>query len=102
MIKEIVLKFEIDENSFKDGNLLLYNKDRHYFYATSPEMFLHRQDNEIKKLKREYEEKEQKMKQKVEELENQYKEFLVNYQASNEKLLNMVESFIKAYGGKGI
>lgn len=102
MIKEIVLKFEIDENSFKDGNLLLYNKDRHYFYAITPEMFLHRQDNEIKKLKREYEEKEQKMKQKVEELENQYKEFLVNYQASNEKLLNMVESFIKAYGGKGI
>lgn len=102
MIKEIVLKFEIDENSFKDGNLLLYNKDKNYFYAITPQMFLHKQDAEIKKLKKDYEEKEKSMKMKVEELEKEYKEFLINYQKSNEKLLNMVESFIKAYGGKGI
>ena len=113
MIKEVALRFEIDENSFKDGNLLLYNKEKNYFYAITPEMFLHKQDNEIKRLKREYEEKEKNMKEKVKELENhtekkvkelenQYKEFLINYQNSNEKLLNMVESFIKAYGGKGI
>ena len=102
MIKEVALRFEIDENSFKDGNLLLYNKDKNYFYAITPQMFLHKQDTEIKKLKKEYEEKEKSMKQKVEELEKEYKEFLINYQKSNEKLLNMVESFIKAYGGKGI
>ena len=113
MIKEVALRFEIDENSFKDGNLLLYNKDKNYFYAITPQMFLHKQDAEIKKLKKEYEDKEKSMKMKVEELEkqtaekvkkmeNDYKEFLTNYQKSNEKLLNMVESFIKAYGGKGI
>lgn len=102
MVKEIILRFEIDENSFKDGNLLLYKKDRGYFYAISPEMFLNQQNAEIKKLKKEYEEKEKKMREQVSDIERKHKEFLENYQKSNDKLLNMIESFIKAYGGKGI
>ncbi len=102
MIKEITLKFEVNENSFKDGSLLLYNKDRGYFYSITPDMFLNQQNAEIKKLKKEYEEKEKNMKEQVSEIERKHKKFLEDYQKSNEKLLNMVESFIKAYGGKGI
>lgn len=102
MIKEITLKFEVNENSFKDGNLLLYNKDRGYFYAISPEMFLNKQNVEINRLKKEYEDKEKKMREQVSDMERKNQKFLEDYQKSNEKLLNMVESFIKAYGGKGI
>lgn len=106
MIKEVALRFEIASNSFKDGNLLLYNKDRGYFYAISPEMILQKQDSEIKKLKEHYTEKEQKMKEEVEmlkqevnDLKQQYNNFLISYQETNAKLLEMVESFIKNYGG---
>lgn len=102
MIKEITLKFEVNENSFKDGSLLLYNKDRGYFYSITPDMFLNQQNAEIKRLKKEYEEKEKSMIEQVSEIERKHKKFLEDYQRSNEKLLNMVESFIKAYGGKGI
>ena len=52
MVKEVVLKFEINGNSFKDGNLLLQDKNRGYFYAVTPEMFLNRQDQKIKELVR--------------------------------------------------
>lgn len=106
MVKEVALKFEITSNSFKDGNLLLYNRDKGYFYAITPEMFLQRQNSEIKKLKEHYTEKEQEMKKEVEmlrkevkDLNQQYRDFLTNYQETNAKLLDMVESFIKNYGG---
>ena len=102
MIKEITLKFEVNENSFKDGNLLLYNKDRGYFYAISPERFLIEQNYRIENLQKEYEEKEKKMREQVSDIERKHMEFLKNYQESNDKLLNMIESFIKAYGGKEV
>ena len=106
MVKEVVLKFEINGNSFKDGNLLLYNKDRGHFYAITPEMFLYRQNEEIKKLKEHYNAKEQAMKKEVADLKNEinklhehYNGFLENYKSTNAKLLEMVESFIQNYGG---
>ena len=106
MVKEVVLKFEINGNSFKDGNLLLYDKNRGYFYAVTPEMFLNAQNQKIKELEKGYKEKEESMKKevqrlesKVSTLENSYKEFLDKYKVNNEKLLSMVESFIKKYGG---
>lgn len=106
MVKEVALKFEIASNSFKDGNLLLYNKDKGYFYAITPEMFLTKQNEEIRRLKEHYTEKEQEMKKEVEmlrkevkDLNQQYRDFLTNYQETNAKLLDMVESFIKNYGG---
>ena len=43
---------KVNENSFKDGSLLLYNKDRGYFYSITPDMFLNQQNAEIKKLKK--------------------------------------------------
>ena len=58
--------------------------------------------DEEQALKKEYEEKEKSMREQVSEIERKHKKFLEDYQKSNEKLLNMVESFIKAYGGKGI
>lgn len=107
MVKEVVLKFEINGNSFKDGNLLLYDKNRGYFYAVTPEMFLNRQDQKIKELEKEYGQKEESMKKevkrledKVSALEKKYEDFLTTYRVNNEKLLNMVESFIKKYGGE--
>lgn len=107
MVKDIVLKFEINSNSFKDGNLLLYDKNRGYFYAITPEMFLTKQNEKIKALEKEYKEKEESMKKevqrlerKVQEQEKKYDEFLNKYRLNNEKLLSMVESFIKKYGGE--
>lgn len=107
MVKEVVLKFEINGNSFKDGNLLLYDKNRGYFYAVTPEMFLNRQDQKIKELEKEYKRKEESMKNEVQRLESKvkilesnYDDFLNKYKANNEKLLSMVESFIKKYGGE--
>lgn len=106
MVKEVALKFEITSNSFKDGNLLLYNKDRGYFYAVTPEMFLTRQNEEIKRMKEHCSEKEKNMekeidelKKEIKELHNHYDNFLSNYKETNAKLLDMVESFIKNYGG---
>lgn len=107
MVKEVVLKFEINGNSFKDGNLLLYDKNRGYFYAVTPEMFLNRQDQKIKELEKEYKQKEESMKKEVKRLEDKvitleknYEDFLTKYRVNNEKLLSMVESFIKKYGGE--
>lgn len=107
MVKDVVLKFEISANSFKDGNLLLYDKGRGYFYAITPEMFLNAQNQKIKELEREYRQKEESMKNevqrlesKVKTLESNYDDFLNKYKANNEKLLSMVESFIKKYGGE--
>lgn len=107
MVKDVVLKFEINANSFKDGNLLLYDKSRGYFYAITPEMFLNTQNQKIKELEREYKQKEESMKKevqrleaKVTNLENNYDDFLNKYKVNNEKLLSMVESFITKYGGE--
>lgn len=106
MIKDVTIRFEINSNSFQDGNLLLYNKDKQYFYATDPKLFLYQQNEKIKALEKEYRAKEQSMKEEVKRLEKvvqeqeqKYAEFLNKYKSNNEKLLNMVESFIKKYGG---
>ena len=101
MIKEVILRFEIDKNSFKDGNLLLYNKDEQYFYAISPEQFLTKQNQEIKNLKKICDDRMAKAEKRVEELEKKYNEFLSNYKESNAKLLSMVENFIKVYENGG-
>lgn len=107
MVKEVLLRFEINGNSFKDGNLLLYDKKGQYFYAVTPEMFLNRQDARIDELKKKYDEKEKSMRKEVEsckqevlELKQTYNSFLNDYKISNEKLINMVESFVNKYGGK--
>lgn len=106
MIKDVLIRFKVTNDSFKDGNLLLYDGDNNYFYSITPDMFLHVQNEKIIKLNKELIDKEKNMKleiakskEEIEELKKRYESFLKSYQEANTKLLNMVESFIKKYGG---
>lgn len=94
----IDLKSGINQNNFKNGDMLVYDEKRKEFYTVTEKSFFDKTNSKINELKKAYDEKIAKIEQEKNEILKSNEEFTLNIQESNKKLIEMVENFIK--GGK--
>lgn len=106
--------------SIKDGDILVYDEEKKYFYKQTAQNFWKKHNEELKNIIKRYDEVvarleekerqfEEKISQIVHKLENSNKktneklntsleEYLVKNQNVTAKLINMVENFVKTGG----
>ena len=89
--------------SYGDGHILVFDKEKNYYFIVTREDFLREQNNKIKLLDeqlkkllekvngslKEFEEKEKKF---FEESENKYNNFLIQYKETNEKMIKLIKT----------
>ena len=96
MIQKTVVRIKLkDGQILKEGDVLTYDEKEDCYYVTSIDTLLSVQNKKIADLKSNYEEFINKYIAKFEEFESNYKNFLSTYKKTNDKLIKMVESFIK-------
>lgn len=96
MIQKTIVRIKLkDGQTFKEGDVLTYDEKEECYYVTSIETLLSVQNKKIADLKSNYEEFINKYNAKFEEFESNYKKFLSTYKNTNDKLIKMVENFIK-------
>lgn len=101
MIQNLIVKVNAPKplKEYGDGFLLLYDAVKECFFVTTRESLFSIQDAKIKKLEAKMEKfmKEQTEKTQIfiDDSNEQFKEFLEKYTATNEKLIDMVEAVIK-------
>ena len=101
----INLRPGINQDNFKNGDMLVYDATKKEFYVVTEDTFFDKTNSKINELKKKYDkdiaeikaEKDEILKEK-DEIKKENLEFKQKIQESNEKLIEMVESFIK--GGK--
>lgn len=109
MIKEKIIRVDVKGGEDWKKNVLFWNEQTQAYYCMSPEVLLGPQDNKIKELEEEFMRTKQSYKEhclkleiKFEEERNamkkEFDELLATQKEVNEKLISMVENFIK--GGK--
>ena len=101
----INLRDGIGRLNFKNNEILVYDAENGDFYTVTQQSFFGRYERKLEELKKVYDDKFQQMKKENDELKaenielkKEVKKFMLDIQASNEKLIEMVENFIK--GGK--
>ncbi len=78
-------------NNLKDNDILMYDETNKYFYRTTPEKFFSQYENKLNNLLSRYDEQ-------YKTLENKFNDLVEKNKKINDKLITMVEQFIK--GGK--
>lgn len=88
-------------SNLKDGDIVIYDGTRKVFYVTTKESLFYQEQQERIKYQKEMEEHISYMKNKVEEckrecedLKAKFNDFLLKYQKTNEKVIEMVESVV--------
>ena len=110
MAKVVVNIKNSDLGSFKDSDLLVFDKDNNIFYKTTYEEFWVKHEEELRNIIKRYDEVVEELKTKVEENDKKYNElvdnlnkqleaYLTQTNKSNKALIEMVKNFINA-GGK--
>lgn len=94
----IDLKPGINQENFKNGDMLVYDATKKQFYVVTEETFFDKTNSRINELVKKYDKDIAEIKAEKEEILKTTNEFMVKIQESNQKLIDMVESFIK--GGK--
>lgn len=94
----IDLKPGINQENFKNGDMLVYDATKKQFYVVTEETFFDKTNSRINELVKKYDKDIAEIKAEKEEILKITNEFMVKIQESNQKLIDMVESFIK--GGK--
>ena len=94
MIEKVSINLDITKGKFKDGNLLIYDKKRNCYYEESLENVFCRQDAKIAELKADYEARMKELEDREKIREANYRQFLENYQKTNARLIEMVESVV--------
>lgn len=74
----------VNVNDFKNGDVLIYDFEKKEFYTINQAVFFDKYNEQIKELKDEF------AKEKAAN-----REFTLKIQESNQKLIEMVENFIK-------
>lgn len=110
MAKVVVNIKNCDLGTFKDSDLLVFDKSNNIFYKTTYEEFwgkhelelqniIKRYDDVIDEFKARIEENENKYNELVDNLNNQLENYLTKSNNNNKALIEMVKNFINA-GGK--
>lgn len=88
-------------SNLKDGDIVIYDGTRKVFYVTTKESLFYQEQQERIKYQKEMEEHISYMKNKAEEckrecedLKAKFNDFLLKYQKTNEKVIEMVESVV--------
>lgn len=105
-----------DIATIKDGDILVYNEEKRMFYKQTAEEFWRKHDEQLTRIIKRYDEIVTKLKERIKELEqhevqheeqvdklivaheNQEKEFEEKIKNITNKLIVMVENFIKTGG----
>lgn len=101
---------DCDVNTLKDNDVLLYCETRKYFYKTTAESFFAKYENKYNELIKKYDEQIQTLIKENQTLKEENKAFKesTNFKIDshieknkiiNERLIDMVEQFLKT-GGK--
>jgi len=94
----IKLRDGIKEENFKNGDMLVYDSTKREFYAVTEKDFFDKTNSKINQLIKKYDLIVKELKEENKSLKEENKEFMLKIQESNQKLIEMVDSFIK--GGK--
>lgn len=91
----IDLKPGINQENFKNGDMLVYDATKKQFYVVTEEAFFDKTNSKINELVKKYDKVVAELKSDNEKMAKANQEFMLKIQESNEKLIEMVENFIK-------
>ncbi len=98
----INLRSGVSMRDLQNGSILIYDATKNDFYTVTPEKFMEDYEIKFKKLSQNCNDRiskiENSYQEKNDELTKKQNDFISKIQATNEKLIQMVEAFIK--GGK--
>ena len=91
----INLKPGINQENFENGDMLIYDATKKQFYVVTEEAFFDKTNSRINELVKKYDGIVAELKSDNEKMAKENQEFMLKIQESNEKLIEMVENFIK-------
>lgn len=102
MKQNMVFLVEDNGRKIQDDDILVYNENSKCFYVTSARTFLAAQNNKIQKFldditseKTAIIKEKDELKDEFNKLKESYTDFIQKTKTINDKLINMVEKFIK-------
>lgn len=103
MIQNVMIEIESDKmlSEYGDRHIILFDKNKKRYYVQTRENFLSEQNQEnnkirkeIKDLKKEIKNIEDSVKKYIDIADKKYQDFLLSYQETNQKVLNLVKSVV--------
>ena len=98
----INLRAGVDQENFKNGDLLLYDATTGEFYITTAETFFDKANSRINELIKKYDKdvadcrkEKEEMKEELKTIKAENAEFKRQIKENNTELIEMVENFIK-------
>lgn len=91
----IEVRDDVDIGKLKDGSVLVYDNKNKNFYAVTSEQFFHKYEKKLNDLLKRYDSKVEQLENENKEFKAQQIEFIENVKDINAKLIDMVEKFIK-------
>lgn len=95
-MREIILPIKNGTSlPIKNTEVLLYDESSQMYYSTTRESLLREQDNKIKELEKKVTEKLKEIEEFKNMITDNYNKFITQYKETNEKVIKMIEGFIK-------
>lgn len=91
----INLRPGVNMRDLKNGAILIYDATKNDFYTVTEDTFFDKYESKLNKLLERYDGRDMEMKKEIDNLKHQYAEFTKSIKENNDKLIDMVEKFIK-------